>query len=165
MLVLPEPLGEALGEAAVQLFRIGYDRVVGALAGGVAAWAASGGLVESYPTTTIETLHGDAIAGRNGYSLDVRDPHEWREDGVVPGAIRIPLGDLTDQLATVPRDAQVTVMCKSGARASIAASLLDAAGIDVRLISKGGAPDWPGADPAAPGGPASGAAGSGVASG
>ena len=33
-LVLPEPLEEALEEAAVQLFRIGYDRVVGGLAGG-----------------------------------------------------------------------------------------------------------------------------------
>ena len=84
-LVLPEPLGEALEEAAVQLFRIGYDRVAGGLAGGLAAWAAAGARVEAYPTTTIEALHGDAIAGRNAYALDVRDPHEWRDDGVVPG--------------------------------------------------------------------------------
>jgi len=147
-LVLPEPLGEALEEAAVQLFRIGYDRVAGGLAGGLAAWATSGARVESYPTTTIEALHGDAVAGRNGYALDVRDPHEWRDDGVVPGAIQIPLGDLSDRLASIPRDAPVTVMCKSGARASIAASLLDAAGVEVRLIARGGAPDWPASVPA-----------------
>jgi rhodanese-related sulfurtransferase len=142
-LVLPEPLGEALDEAAVQLFRIGYDRVAGGLAGGLAAWAASGAGVEAYPTTTIAALHADAIAGRSGYALDVRDPHEWREDGVLPGAIQIPLGDLSDRLASIPRDAPVTVMCKSGARASIAASLLDAAGLDVRLVAQGGAGDWP----------------------
>lgn len=141
-LVLPEPLGEALEEATVQLFRIGYDRIVGALAGGVDAWAASGVALETYPTMTIEALHDDAIAGPNGYALDVRDPHEWREDGVVPGAIRIPIGELAGQLETIPRDGPVTVMCKSGARASIAASLLDAAGIDVRLVARGGAPDW-----------------------
>jgi rhodanese-related sulfurtransferase len=32
-------------------------------------------------------------------------------------------------------------MCKSGSRASIAASMLDAAGFDVRLVATGGAPD------------------------
>src|SRR5688572_5323662 len=149
-LVLAEPLGEALEEAATQLFRIGYDRLAGGLAGGVAAWAASGERVDSYPTTTIEALHADAIAGRNAYALDVRDPHEWREDGIVPGAIQIPLGELPDRLASIPRDAPVTVMCRSGRRAGIAASLLDAAGLDVRLVTQGGAPDWPGASPALP---------------
>ena len=97
------------------------------------------------PDDDDRALHAQAIAGGDGYALDVRDPHEWREDGVVPGAIRIPLGDLADQLASIPRDGPVTVMCKSGARASIAASLLDAAGVEVRLIARGGAPDWPGA--------------------
>ena len=150
-LVLPEPIEEALDDATVQLFRIGYDRIAGALAGGVAAWAAGGGSPEAYPTTTIEALHADAMAGRNAYALDVREPYEWHEDGVVPGAIRIPLGDLPDRMASIPRDAPVTVMCRSGARASIAASLLDAAGVDVRLVARGGAPDWPPAGTPAPG--------------
>ena len=142
-LVLPEPLREALDTAAVMLFRIGYDRLVGGLAGGIAAWEGSGGAIEAFPITTIQALHAGALAGENGYALDVRDPGEWRDDGVVPGAMRIPLGDLPAQLATMPRDGPVTVMCKSGARASIAASLLDAAGVDVRLVARGGAPDWP----------------------
>ncbi len=53
-------------------------------------------------------MHDQAIAGANGYALDVRDPHEWREDGVVPGAIQIPLGELADRLASIPRDGPVT---------------------------------------------------------
>jgi glyoxylase-like metal-dependent hydrolase (beta-lactamase superfamily II)/rhodanese-related sulfurtransferase len=142
-LILPEPLEAALEAASVQLFRIGYDGVAGALAGGVAAWAATGGPLKAYPTTTIEALHTSALEGVDGYALDVRDPHEWREDGVVPGAIRIPLGDLPDQLASVPRDGPVTVFCRSGRRSSIAASLLDAAGVEVRLVARGGALDWP----------------------
>jgi glyoxylase-like metal-dependent hydrolase (beta-lactamase superfamily II)/rhodanese-related sulfurtransferase len=148
-LLLPEPLDAALDEAVVQLFRIGYDRVAGGLAGGVEAWAGSGGTLHSLPTTTIAALHDQTIAGINGYALDVRDPHEWREDGVVPGAIQIPLGELTDKLTSIPRDGPVTVFCHSGKRAGIAASLLDAAGVDVRLIDKGGAPDWPAASPRA----------------
>ena len=40
-------------------------------------------------------------------------------------------------------------MCRSGARAAIARQPLDAAGVDVALIARGGAPDWPAAiDPA-----------------
>ncbi len=152
-LVLPEPLGEALEEAAVQLFRIGYDRVAGALAGGLAAWAGSGARVAAYPTTTIEALHRDAVEGRNAYALDVRDPLEWREDGVVPGAIQIPLSDLPDRLASIPRDAPVTIFCRSGRRAGIAASILDAAGLEVRLVAQGGAADWPAAAPAIPADP------------
>jgi glyoxylase-like metal-dependent hydrolase (beta-lactamase superfamily II)/rhodanese-related sulfurtransferase len=148
-LVLPEPLEAALEDATVQLFRIGYDRVTGGLSGGVVAWADAGGALDAFPTTTIEALHRQAIAGVAGYALDVRDPHEWREDGVVPGAIRVPLGELADKLASIPRDGPVTVFCRSGRRATIAASLLDAAGIEVRLIGQGGAPDWPAARPPA----------------
>ena len=100
----PEPLGEALEEAAVQLFRIGYDRVVGRARRGRRGLGAR-------PVRRVETLTRrrrsrrstrDAVAGRNAYALDVRDPHEWRDDGVVPGAIQIPLGELPDRLASHP---------------------------------------------------------------
>jgi hypothetical protein len=37
----------------------------------------------------------------------------------------------------------VTVFCKSGSRATIAASLLDRAGVDVRVVTHGGAERWP----------------------
>ncbi len=150
-LVLPEPLEQALEEAANQLFRIGYDRLAGGLVGGLAAWEASGARVGAYPTTTIEALHADAVAGRNAYALDVRDPHEWRDDGVLPGAIQIPLGELPDHVASIPRDAPVTIFCRTGRRAGIAASLLDAAGLDVRLVAQGGAADWTAASGAMPG--------------
>jgi rhodanese-related sulfurtransferase len=79
--------------------------------------------------------------GARPHLLDVRYPHEWREDGVVPGSLELSIGDLADRLDTLPRHGPITVMCKSGSRASIAASMLDAAGFDVRLVSVGGAPD------------------------
>jgi len=41
----------------------------------------------------------------------------------------------------LPRDVPITVMCKSGSRASIGASMLDAAGFDVRVVARGGAQD------------------------
>jgi glyoxylase-like metal-dependent hydrolase (beta-lactamase superfamily II)/rhodanese-related sulfurtransferase len=141
VLVLPEPGAEALAEATAQLVRIGYDRIVGWLDGGVERWADDGGPLDQYAVTTARALRAELADGPVGQLLDVRDPHEWRDDGRVPGALEIPLGELPARLAEVPGDGPITVMCKSGARASIAASLLDAAGRDVRLVGIGGAPD------------------------
>ena len=140
VLVLPDPIEEAVVEAATQLFRIGYERIVGVLAG-VTAWTDAGGSLSSYGVTTAASTAAEIGGGDQPYLLDVRYPHEWRDEGAVPGAIELSIGDLADRLDTLPRDAPITVMCRSGSRASIAASMLDAAGFDVRLVAAGGAPD------------------------
>ena len=141
VLVLPEPAAESAVEAIAGLLRIGYDRVMGVLAGGVASWSASGGQLASYPTMASGDLADDLAADAAGVVLDVRDPLEWRDDGRITGARTISVGGLTDRLDELPREATITVVCKAGSRASIAASVLDAAGFSVRLVARGGAPD------------------------
>ena len=142
-LVLPEPLDASLEEAATQLFRIGYERIDGVLAGGMAAWEEAGLPTASYPVLTATAARERARDDATAHVLDVRDAHELRDDGMVPGAIIVPIGELPGRLASLPADGPFTVMCKSGARASIAASMLDAAGRDVRLIGRWvGRRDW-----------------------
>jgi glyoxylase-like metal-dependent hydrolase (beta-lactamase superfamily II)/rhodanese-related sulfurtransferase len=141
VLVLPEPTDDALVEATEQLIRIGYDRIDGWLDGGIERYAADGGESASYATATARAVRDELGHGVEPRLLDVRDPNEWRDDGRVDGAIEIPLGELPMRLAELPTDAPITVMCKSGARASIAASMLDAAGYDVRAVGVGGALD------------------------
>jgi glyoxylase-like metal-dependent hydrolase (beta-lactamase superfamily II)/rhodanese-related sulfurtransferase len=140
VLVLPEPADQALEEATTQLLRIGYERVLGWLEGGVDAWRAAGRDLASYPVTTMDAVN----AGMEPLILDVRQPHEWRDDGAIPGSQRIFVADLAARLAEVPPDQTVTVLCRSGARAALAASLLDAAGRDVRLVARGGATQYSG---------------------
>ena len=118
-------------------------------------WAASGRRLSSYETTTMRDVHAGATrngggagtdgggAGTERVLLDVRQPIEWQQDGVVPGAERIFVADLPARLAELPEGAPVTVFCKSGSRAAIAASLLDAAGVDVSVVAEGGAGSWP----------------------
>ncbi|MGP1674333.1 MAG: rhodanese-like domain-containing protein, partial [Candidatus Limnocylindrales bacterium] len=144
VLVLPAPQEAALTEAATQLFRIGYDRIQGVLDGGIEAWVAGGARLDRYPVTTIAATRDALASGAHLHLLDVRDPFEWRDEGEVPGAIQLSLGDLPGRLDSLPRDAPMTVMCRTGSRASIAASMLDAADFDVQLVSIGGAPDWGG---------------------
>jgi rhodanese-related sulfurtransferase len=144
LLVLPDDAPEAPGEAATELLRIGYDWISGWLQGGVSAWAESGRPLGSYPTTTMRAAHDARLAGGDpGILLDVRQPIEWQSDGVIPGAERIFVADLPARIAELPAGSPVTVFCKSGSRAAIAASLLDRAGVDVRLVTVGGADRWP----------------------
>jgi hydroxyacylglutathione hydrolase len=76
--------------------------------------------------------------------LDVREKSE-RDEGYIPGSLHIPYRLLretgTDGLDTTK---PVVTICESGARASIAASVLTAAGVDARPVLHGGIDDWPG---------------------
>jgi hydroxyacylglutathione hydrolase len=142
LLVLPDA-PDALAEATTELLRVGYEWVPGWLEGGVDAWAASGRPVSSYTTTTMEEAHRRrASDGDPGVLLDVRQANEWA-DGVVPDSELIFVADLPSRLAELPAGAPVTVFCRTGHRASMAASVLDNAGFDVTLVDEGGAANWP----------------------
>lgn len=144
LLVLPDGAPDALAEATTELLRIGYERVQGWLEGGVDAWAASGRLLASYETTDMPTVHRERLAGEDqSVLLDVRQPIEWSTEGVVSGSELIFVADLPQRLAELPAGEPVTVFCRTGHRASMAASMLEAAGREVRLVSKGGAALWP----------------------
>jgi hydroxyacylglutathione hydrolase len=139
--VLPEPVDGSLREATTQLIRIGYERLEGYLDGGLDAWRSREHDVRSYPTAEVDDLCHAYLAGQSVQVLDVRQPGEW-ESGTVPGSLRVHLGDLPAALSRIPRDKEVWTACASGHRASIAASLLDRAGVPVRLVARGGVPEW-----------------------
>jgi glyoxylase-like metal-dependent hydrolase (beta-lactamase superfamily II)/rhodanese-related sulfurtransferase len=143
VLVLPDPIKESAEEAMSQLIRVGFDRIEGALAGGVDAWTAAGRPTSTYPTTTMKELLAEwRHAPDDVPILDVRQPAEWRDDGAIPGSLRAFVGDLPGQLSDLPRERRLSVLCTSGHRAALAASLLDAEGIPVRLVARGGAVGW-----------------------
>jgi glyoxylase-like metal-dependent hydrolase (beta-lactamase superfamily II)/rhodanese-related sulfurtransferase len=145
LLVLPDA-PDALATATTELLRIGYERVPGWLEGGVEAWAASGRPLATYETTTMPAVareRAGAGGAAQGVLLDVRQPIEWQDEGVVPGSRQIFVADLADRVGELPPGRPVTVFCRTGHRASMAASILENAGVDVRLVSEGGAATWP----------------------
>ncbi len=142
LLVVPQPTPATAVEAATELLRIGYEHITGYLAGGVEAWGDAGRPLRTYPTTGIEDVLEEVAGGARPDFLDVRQAVEWRADGLIPGSRTIFVADLPARLAELPRDHEITVVCKGGSRASIAASILDAAGIPVRLVARGGATGW-----------------------
>ncbi len=68
--------------------------------------------------------------------VDVRQPHEWRS-GVVPGALRIPLSELSRRIEELPRDSTVAFLCRSGHRSLLAARRARRRGVDAVSIEGG----------------------------
>jgi rhodanese-related sulfurtransferase len=150
-LVVPEPEPEQALEAAWSLARIGYEHVAGYLGGGMPAWTAAGREVDAYATAEIADLceglsSGDVTPDR---VLDVRQDGEWNA-GHVPGSRHAFVGDLgepdarhavVDDRVGDPRGTAELpwwVICASGQRASVAASVLARDGVAVRLVRRGG---------------------------
>lgn len=121
---------EDLEQVLAHLARTGFNQIAGYLAGGMTAWADAGLALQALPQLHVETL---AARLPDRVVLDVRSPQEW-EQGHVPGAQHIFLGDLEQRMSSLDRSRPVAVYCDSGYRASIAASLLQARGFEVSNV-------------------------------
>lgn len=71
----------------------------------------------------------EAIGTGGALVIDVRTPAEYAE-GHIPGAISVPLNELSANLDKIPTDRQVFVACKTGWRAGLATSALQMLGYD-----------------------------------
>ena len=127
-------------EATRRLARIGYDRVGGFLAPSLAAWAAGGEAFGTLPVVDVQAVRRRVDARRTGWVLlDVRGADEV-EQIRIPGSRHVYLGELPSRVDELDRAHHHTVMCGSGARATIAASILLRAGfsdVDLFLGSMG----------------------------
>jgi hydroxyacylglutathione hydrolase len=118
---------------------VGYEAFAGWLAGGMDAWSRAG-----LPISTTELV--DAVTARNAIvegavPLDVREPGELAE-GLLPGAINVPLGQISSRAGEIPRDVPLVVYCGHGERASSAVSLLERVGVGPLLNLNGGIGAW-----------------------
>ncbi|MCB1789060.1 MAG: rhodanese-like domain-containing protein [Gammaproteobacteria bacterium] len=79
--------------------------------------------------------------GKPYITVDIRTPGETRFfTGNLPGHLVIPLNELfrPEQLAKLPQDTPIVVMCASGVRATAAATALRNIGFEQTYVLKGG---------------------------
>jgi hydroxyacylglutathione hydrolase len=125
------------GELARQCRTIGYDHLVGELAGGMAAWRAA-----SLPEAQLPLVQAEQADDQPGRVLDVRQASEVA-DGHLPGALAVELGALAgDRQPAELTEGPITVMCGHGERAMTAASLLARGGRNDLRVARGGPHDW-----------------------
>jgi len=121
---------EQVADAQRELVRIGIDRVESATTGTPEEWSGDAPL-GSFPRADFGEL-AMVRHHRPVTVLDVRRNLEWAQDHI-DGAVHIPLHDLVDHLGDLPAG-EVWVHCQAGYRASIAASVLAAAGHQVVAV-------------------------------
>jgi hydroxyacylglutathione hydrolase len=121
LLVTPEGKEE---ETITRLSRVGFDKTLGYLNGGITAWKAAG-----FETDAVETVMPEDLA--NNYEkaiiVDARKPSEFTAERIEK-ATNIPLDYINDHLAEVPKNDTFYVHCAGGYRSVIWASILKARG-------------------------------------
>ncbi len=93
------------------------------------------------PMKTGEVTPAELAAMRDVLFIDVRETFEW-DQGHLDGARLIPLGQLERNLDSIPKDRDVVLYCRSGARSAHALEMMRANGFARAKHLKGGFLAW-----------------------
>jgi hydroxyacylglutathione hydrolase len=127
--------------AAALAAAVGVTRIAGYLHGGMTAWREEKGPVKSTRRMTVPELHEEHERG-GVQILDVRERSEW-DAGRIPGSVHVPYHDLHELPDAIDPEEPLAVICESGQRASVGASLAQRLGAtDVRHVVDGGVGAW-----------------------
>jgi hydroxyacylglutathione hydrolase len=111
----------------------------------VGLFAVRGYITEAKPTQTMQPVSLDELERlvENGgvEILDVREKDE-RDDGYIVGSRHMPYRIVREFAGDFNGDQTVITICSTGARAAIAASVLQAAGVEARPVLGAGVDDW-----------------------
>jgi hydroxyacylglutathione hydrolase len=138
ILLIAEGNPGGLDAACRSLVRVGLDSIAGHLAGGIASWIDAGLEFATLPQRNVFAV---LQAAPGALLLDVRSDQEWQA-GHIAGARHIALGNLAASVQELPRNQPMIVVCGSGYRSSIAASMLQRAGFSSVSSMAGGIAAW-----------------------
>jgi len=96
---------------------------------------------DEVPTITTDRLREILNGSFDGLLIDVRESHEHAVSRI-DGARLIPLRELPSQLAELPRDREIIIHCKSGARSARAVKLMLESGFSRVTNVQGGIDAW-----------------------
>jgi rhodanese-related sulfurtransferase len=118
---------------------VGITNIAGYLAGGMTSWREEKRAAQSVERIDVPALHEriDEVQ-----VLDVREAAEW-EAGHIPGSVHVPYHDIDGIPEGIDPDVPVAVICSSGQRSAVAASLLVRHGVKRPLrVTDGGVGTW-----------------------
>ncbi len=126
-----------LERAVTGLRRVGLDNITGYLDGGLFEWSIEGLPAEHIPQLSAEEVHRMINTEQGVLLLDVRTPAEY-ERFHIEGAYHIPVPDLRQRYRELDTDSTIIVMCSTGRRSSMAASILNQHGFRNVFNAAGG---------------------------
>ena len=102
--------------------------------------AVVGATANDWEITAVE-LKKKLDAGETPLIVDVREPNEYQINRIA-GSTLIPLGELPRRYQELPRDREIILQCKTGARSGRAQDFLKSVGFARVKNLKGGIRDW-----------------------
>jgi hydroxyacylglutathione hydrolase len=121
---------------------VGITNLAGYLAGGMTSWREERRGVDRVERITVPDLLARTEREPRLQVLDVRERAEW-DRGHIPGSVHRPYHDLDGIPEGIDAGAPIAVICSSGQRSAVAASLLLRAGADdVLHVVNGGVGSW-----------------------
>ncbi|PKP27123.1 MAG: MBL fold metallo-hydrolase [Bacteroidetes bacterium HGW-Bacteroidetes-2] len=136
LLVCPQGKEE---EAITRLSRVGFDKTIGFLQGGIAAWKSSGKETDSLTSISAEEFK-KVIETLDIPVFDVRKEREYASSHIQKAKLT-PLDFLNDYLTEFPSNKDFYLHCAGGYRSIIAASILKSRGIHNLIDVAGGFAD------------------------
>jgi len=117
-------------ESIVRLARVGFENMIGHLAGGFDAWAKAGEPLDLIIDVEADELAMDIPFDPNMVIVDVRKTSEF-DKGHIKEALTIPLDELIDpaSMANFDDNQNIYIHCAGGYRSVIASSLIKRQGI------------------------------------
>jgi hydroxyacylglutathione hydrolase len=129
-------------EAALLATAVGIRKIGGYLHGGMTSWREEHRDVERMERLPAEELASRVASDPALQILDVRDRQEW-EAGHISGSTHAPYHDLHEIPSSLDPARPIAVLCASGQRAAVAASLLQRHGAArVIHVIDGGVGTW-----------------------
>lgn len=124
-LLLVTPEGKET-EAITRLARVGFDKSLGYLKGGLDAWVSEG-----FETDSIQSVSPEAFEAQQAQNqlpvVDSRKPGEFAAGHIID-AVNLPLDFVNEQFTQVPQESDFYLHCAGGYRSVIMASILKARG-------------------------------------
>jgi rhodanese-related sulfurtransferase len=127
ILLVTDP--DAEEEAVTRLSRVGYDNTIGFLAGGFEAWRKAGKDFETTGRVTVDDVVAKYESGTLPLIIDVRKKSEFDSEHLID-ALNIPLNEINQHLAQIPKEKPFLLHCAGGYRSMIASSILKQRGWD-----------------------------------
>lgn len=97
--------------------------------------------MSNYRTITVEQLKSRLDAGERLRMIDVREEDEVAQ-GMIAGALHLPLGQIPQQLDAIPKEEEVIFVCRSGYRSDQACQYLSSLGYTGVTNMVGGMLAW-----------------------
>lgn len=125
------------------LSRLGFDDIMGYLAGGLLSWHKSGRSSETVKADNVQELCKKLDQTENtAMLLDIRSLSEVSAEGELRNSLNIPLTQLLDEKDKIPVNKEIYIFCGTGLRSMVAASILNQVGLSNNSVILGGLSAW-----------------------